>query len=86
MHLATSLALAADTDAQGFWASAAFAATAVVVIAYALVFLGALFSVLGSRLGGGMKLVWIVFAFCAPFLGPLLWFLVGRRASEQTRL
>ncbi|MGW4484956.1 PLD nuclease N-terminal domain-containing protein [Amycolatopsis sp. NPDC004368] len=48
-------------------------------------FLGALISVLGSPLGGGMKLVWIVFAFCAPFLGPLLWFLVGRRSAEAYR-
>ncbi|WIX84237.1 PLD nuclease N-terminal domain-containing protein [Amycolatopsis carbonis] len=29
-----------------------------------------------------MRLVWIVFAFCAPILGPLLWFLVGRRSAE----
>ncbi|WP_432844947.1 hypothetical protein ACQPXB_27775 [Amycolatopsis sp. CA-161197] len=23
-----------------------------------------------------------MFAFCAPFLGPLLWLLVGRRSAE----
>jgi hypothetical protein len=46
----------------------------------------ALFSILGSRLGGGMKLVWVVFAFCAPFLGSLLWFGFGRRdAGEPVR-
>ncbi|HEY2059948.1 MAG TPA: PLDc N-terminal domain-containing protein [Amycolatopsis sp.] len=33
-----------------------------------------------------MKLVWVVFAFCAPFLGPLLWFLVGRKQSSIARV
>ncbi|WP_344868074.1 PLD nuclease N-terminal domain-containing protein [Amycolatopsis ultiminotia] len=47
-------------------------------------FLAALFSVLASPLTGGMKLVWIVFAFCAPFLGPLLWFVVGKRSAYET--
>jgi phospholipase D-like protein len=42
-------------------------------------FIGALVSILSSPQGAGMKLVWIIFAFCAPFLGPLLWFVVGRR-------
>jgi hypothetical protein len=54
-----------------------------VLVAYVLFFLGALASILGSRQSGGMKLVWIVFAFCAPFLGPLLWFLVGRPGSGR---
>ncbi|WIX75687.1 PLD nuclease N-terminal domain-containing protein [Amycolatopsis carbonis] len=45
-------------------------------------FVAALVSILRSPLTGGMRLVWIVFAFCAPFLGPLLWFLAGRRTAE----
>lgn len=46
-------------------------------------FIVALISILGSPQSGGMKLVWIVFAFCAPFLGPLLWFLIGRKQAER---
>jgi uncharacterized RDD family membrane protein YckC len=49
-------------------------------------FLAALISILGSRQSGGMKLVWLVFAFCAPFLGPLLWFVIGRGQAERARL
>ncbi|MEU2717031.1 PLDc N-terminal domain-containing protein [Streptomyces sp. NPDC007205] len=30
-----------------------------------------------------MKLVWVAFAFAAPFLGCLLWFLVGRRDARH---
>lgn len=55
----------------------------VIVVGFALLFLAALVSVLRSRLSGGMKLVWVVFAFCAPFLGSLLWFLIGRRTGER---
>jgi membrane protein DedA with SNARE-associated domain len=50
---------------------------------FALLFLAALVSVLRSRQPGGMKLVWVVFAFCAPFLGSLLWFVIGRRSGER---
>ncbi|MDQ7808923.1 PLDc N-terminal domain-containing protein [Amycolatopsis sp. A133] len=49
------------------------------VLAFVVLFLSALVSVLRSPLTGGMKIVWVLFAFCAPFLGSLLWFLVGRR-------
>ncbi|WP_206784874.1 PLD nuclease N-terminal domain-containing protein [Amycolatopsis sp. MtRt-6] len=49
------------------------------VLAFAVLFLAALVSILRSPLTGGMKLVWVVFAFCAPFLGSLLWFVAGRR-------
>ncbi|SDZ30238.1 Phospholipase_D-nuclease N-terminal [Amycolatopsis xylanica] len=57
-----------------------------VILAFALLFLGALISILGSPLSGGMKLVWVIFAFCAPFLGSLLWFIVGKgNAYRQVR-
>lgn len=52
-------------------------------IAYAAFFVAALVSIARSGLTGGMKLGWIVFAFVAPFLGSLLWFLVGRRDSRR---
>jgi hypothetical protein len=46
-------------------------------------FFGALLSIIKSDLTGGMKLVWILFALMAPFLGCLLWFLVGRSNSQS---
>ncbi|MFI6767036.1 PLD nuclease N-terminal domain-containing protein [Streptomyces sp. NPDC050355] len=46
-------------------------------------YFGALLSIVRSDLTGGMKLVWLVFALMAPFLGCLLWFLVGRRDSQR---
>jgi hypothetical protein len=68
-------------DAQQTWGVTAVVLVGLIVLAYVVFFLGALISILGSRQGGGMKLVWIIFAFCAPFLGPLLWFLIGRRTA-----
>ncbi|MGV9295276.1 PLDc N-terminal domain-containing protein [Amycolatopsis sp. NPDC003676] len=73
-------AVLADTVHQGLQ----FAAVAGIVALVAfpvLLFLGALVSVLGSPLGFVMKFVWVVFAFCAPFLGPVLWFLVGKKSA-----
>jgi Phospholipase_D-nuclease N-terminal len=61
------------------WGITAFVVVGLVGLAYLVFFIGALISILGSRQTGGMKLVWIILAFCAPFLGPLLWFAVGRR-------
>ncbi len=57
-------------------------AIGLVVLAYFAFFIGALVSVLRSDQSGGMKLVWVIFAFCAPFLGPLLWFTIGRRHAQ----
>ena len=54
-----------------------------IVVGFGLLFAAALVSVLRSRLPAGLKLVWVVFAFCAPFLGGLLWFLVGRRTGVR---
>src|SRR3954452_1862416 len=64
------LAIARDSgwDLVGAGVLVAFA------LGFLLLFASALVSVLRSRLSGGMKLVWVVFAFCAPFLGSLLWF------------
>lgn len=58
------------------------AGAAVVLGALALHF-GALLSIVRSDLTGGMKLVRLVFALMAPFLGSLLWFLIGRRDSQR---
>lgn len=54
---------------------------AIVALGYALLFIGALISILRNEHDMGMKLAWIVFAFVGPFLGSLLWFLVGRRSA-----
>ncbi|MFI5592022.1 PLD nuclease N-terminal domain-containing protein [Amycolatopsis sp. NPDC051758] len=61
------------------WSWLALGLTGAVVLAFVVLFFSALVSILGSRLTGGMKLVWVIFAFCAPFLGSLLWFAFGRR-------
>ncbi|MFI5614939.1 PLD nuclease N-terminal domain-containing protein [Amycolatopsis sp. NPDC051903] len=81
MNFPTALAAASQHTADG--ASIAVAiGIGVVILLPAIFFLAALISILGSPLTGGMKFVWVVFAFCAPFLGPLLWFIVGRRSAE----
>ncbi|MEV6417151.1 PLD nuclease N-terminal domain-containing protein [Kribbella sp. NPDC051718] len=49
------------------------------LLAYALLVLGALISSLGAPMSGGMKLVWVVFIFIAPFIGSICWFLIGKR-------
>ncbi|MGW7534419.1 PLD nuclease N-terminal domain-containing protein [Amycolatopsis sp. NPDC054798] len=76
-------AVLADTVHQGLQFAAVAGMVALVAFPV-LLFLCALVSVLGSPLGAGMKFVWVVFAFCAPFLGPLLWFLVGKRSAETS--
>ncbi|MGW5714659.1 PLD nuclease N-terminal domain-containing protein [Amycolatopsis sp. NPDC003865] len=64
------------------WSWLLLGLTGAVLLAFAVLFLAALVSILGSRLSGGMKLVWVIFAFCAPFLGSLLWFAIGRRDAH----
>lgn len=55
------------------------------ILLYGALFVGALISITASGLSGGMKLVWIVFALVAPFLGSLLWFAFGRRDASRRR-
>ncbi|MEV6621754.1 PLD nuclease N-terminal domain-containing protein [Amycolatopsis sp. NPDC051106] len=64
---------------ENFWGWIVGSVPIALLLAVVVLFLAALVSILGSRLTGGMKLVWVVFAFCAPFLGCLLWFVFGRR-------
>ncbi|GAA2777724.1 PLD nuclease N-terminal domain-containing protein [Crossiella cryophila] len=66
---------------EQYWAYGAAAAIALVIISGFVLFLAALISVLRSPLRGGMTLVWVAFTLCAPFLGPLLWFLFGRTSA-----
>lgn len=65
------------------WSWLVLGLTGAVLLVFVVLFLAALVSILGSRLTGGMKLVWVIFAFCAPFLGSLLWFVFGRRDAYE---
>jgi uncharacterized RDD family membrane protein YckC len=76
------LALASAPDLPHLAVAAGMVA---LVLLPLILFVAALVSVVGSGLTGGMKLVWLVFAFCAPFLGPVLWFLVGRKQNTAIR-
>ncbi|MFF2808197.1 PLD nuclease N-terminal domain-containing protein [Streptomyces sp. NPDC058000] len=58
-------------------------ATAAMALGVPALYFGALLSIVRPDLTGGMKLVRLVFALMAPFLGCLLWFLVGRRDSQR---
>ncbi|RRO15738.1 hypothetical protein EIL87_17200 [Saccharopolyspora rhizosphaerae] len=58
---------------------------ALVLIGWLVLFVCAVVSVLGSPLSLGMKLVWVVIAFSAPFLGVLAWFLIGRSDAYRRR-
>ncbi|MDX3243801.1 PLD nuclease N-terminal domain-containing protein [Streptomyces sp. ME18-1-4] len=46
-------------------------------------FISTLVSILKSPLAGGMKVVWIILAFSAPFLGSLCWFVIGRKDAQR---
>ena len=79
--LANQTVLAANTHQIA--GGALLAAIGLAFLAYAVLFIGALISILCSAHTGGMKLAWIVFAFVAPFLGSLLWFVIGRGDSMR---
>lgn len=83
MHVSPEyqIVLAAAGDRLITYAPAA--AAVILSLAYVVLFVSALISVIGSALSGGMKLMWVVFAFIAPFIGSSLWFLIGRRDSRR---
>lgn len=56
-----------------------------VIVALAVFVIGAVVSVLRSSLAGGMKFVWIVLVFLAPFIGSLLWYVIGRPNARSAR-
>lgn len=80
-QLAHEMTLAATSESA--ISIALVGGVAVAGLAYAAFFVAALVSIARSGLAGGMKLGWIAFAFVAPFLGSLLWFLVGRRDAQR---
>ncbi|GAA1106797.1 PLDc N-terminal domain-containing protein [Nocardiopsis composta] len=81
--LAHSAALLADGQ---FWSLAALILVGLFLLAYAAFIVAAFISSLASELEIGMKLVWALFIFCAPFLGALCWFLIGRKHAAATAL
>jgi hypothetical protein len=70
-------------EPQQILALGAFGLIGLVTLAWLVLFVAALISIIGSPHTGGMKLAWLVFAFVAPFLGSLLWFVVGRGDSYR---
>lgn len=54
------------------------------LLAWLLLVVAALISILASPQTFGMKIVWAVFVFIAPFIGSVLWFLVGRGNARRT--
>ncbi|GLU50103.1 PLD nuclease N-terminal domain-containing protein [Nocardiopsis ansamitocini] len=50
-----------------------------------ILIIAALISILGSQVSGGMKVVWIIFIICAPLIGALLWFFIGRQQVSFSR-
>jgi hypothetical protein len=79
----TATVVAQDSDQ--FWGGAVAVVFLLLALAFLVFFIAALVSILKSPQSGGMKLVWVVFAFCAPFLGSLLWFAIGRKAGQTAR-
>jgi hypothetical protein len=77
----STLALDQGADRVVVWALTAVAAIA--AVAFVVLVIAAVISVIGSELGAGMKLAWIVFVVVAPFLGSLAWFVVGRRDARD---
>ncbi|WP_017540874.1 PLD nuclease N-terminal domain-containing protein [Nocardiopsis halophila] len=73
-------ALPTDLLAQ-YGGVALLALTGLAMLAYVVFIVAAFLGSLTSRLDFGMKLVWAVFIICAPFLGALCWFLIGRRSA-----
>lgn len=47
-------------------------------LAVVVFIVAAFFSALFARIGLGTKLLWIILIFVAPFIGALLWFIIGR--------
>jgi hypothetical protein len=57
--------------------------TCAVVVAFLVFFFTALSGILRSGLSGGMKLLWVLFAFCAPFIGCLAWYFIGSKDARR---
>lgn len=54
------------------------------LLVYVGLVISALISIVASPQELGMKVVWAFFVFVAPFIGSLLWFIIGRRHARTT--
>lgn len=83
----TFLAQAPDgtdySDSSGGWFFVIFVILGIaLVVAYLMLFIGALVGILRSpTLTAGGKLLWVVVIFVFQLLGPLVWFIWGRHAQ-----
>ncbi|WP_394618190.1 PLD nuclease N-terminal domain-containing protein [Lentzea sp. JNUCC 0626] len=50
-------------------------------LALLVFWIAALISVLAAPIGCGAKILWLLVVFSLPFVGSLLWFVVGRRMT-----
>ena len=72
------LANDAQNVAAGIWIAVVIA----VAVAAVAVFVAGLISVLGSRrLTTTGRVVWVIAMFVFPLLGPIAWFVFGRRSA-----
>ncbi|MEV0056963.1 PLD nuclease N-terminal domain-containing protein [Saccharopolyspora shandongensis] len=72
-------------DPEQILAMSGLSLATLLLFGWLALFVCALFSIVLSPHTGGMKLAWLVFAFVAPFLGCLLWFVVGRGDAYRRR-
>ncbi|QWF83561.1 PLD nuclease N-terminal domain-containing protein [Amycolatopsis sp. CA-230715] len=79
-HLATTLNLAHDSISMGPGILGLLLIA--VSAAYLIFFLAALVDMLGARIGCGAKILWFLVILSLPFLGSLLWYVVGRKTVE----
>lgn len=79
-HLATALTLAHDSI--NLWPGIVSVLLIAVAAAYLIFFLAALIDMLGANIGCGAKILWFLVIFSMPFLGSLLWYVVGRKTVQ----
>jgi hypothetical protein len=81
------LLLPADDLARLADATALMIVLGVLALAQIVLFIAALISIIASpRYTGGGKFLGVVLVFTFPLVGPLAWFVVGRRARIRTEL
>ncbi|GAA1960660.1 PLD nuclease N-terminal domain-containing protein [Amycolatopsis minnesotensis] len=77
---------ALNTNLASNWAGPGiFSILLIAVAAYFIFFLTALVDMLGARIGCGAKILWFLVIFAMPFLGSLLWYVVGRKTIDPPR-
>ncbi|XKK39839.1 PLDc N-terminal domain-containing protein [Nocardiopsis sp. ARC36] len=81
----TLLALADATTMEAGITAFILIMALLVGLAVVVFIIAAVFSIIGSRVDGAMKIVWLIFVCIAPFIGALLWFLIGRNQGRRYR-